>query len=537
MTWQLPVSKDKLEWVYKAHPEIDLSLFEREPESDEDMIANFLPSKLWRLNNLYTIVNKFGERIPFEMNLSQHRVYAASLAHPRLIILKSRQQGISTFWLISYFDDAILLNDLNVGLMAQGKSEASTLLKRVQLAYDTLPHSYIELIGLVKLKDTGEEQGYSTASTIFIRTSFRSATLQRLHISEYGKICKAYPEKAKEVKTGTLQAIAPGNTVVIESTAEGHNDFKVMWDTSVNDLSRYQARNQPLPGKAFYPVFLSWLDDPDCVSHIHEPLSLSQEEYFAELEETTGRVITQEQRNFWVQQYAELGESTYQEYPATPEEAFTKVNNGAYWAVQYTARVINRARKVPDLYDENLPVYVALDLGVDDLFVLVYFQYYAGAYRVIDEYVNSNEGLEHYANHLLESPYHINLVYCPHDIQARELGMNKTRLARFHELGITNTIVLPRSSVADGIEEVRKLIPNLWIDEKCTYLDGCFLNYSREWDDKLETWKSSPRHDKWSHGADALRYMAMADPSGHTIVEEWEAQRRDRGPVADGMAF
>lgn len=536
MTWTLPIPRERLEKVYEGL-DVDLSLFEREPEDDTDMVLNFMSSKLWRMNFMYTIVNKHGERVLFQMNLSQHRVYAAVLKHSRLMILKSRQQGISTFWLLFFFDDGILLNDLNIGLMAQGKSEASTLLKRVQLAYDTLPQSLSDLLGLDKLKDTVEEQGFTTSSTIFIRTSFRSATLQRLHISEYGKICHVSPEKAKEVKTGTLQAIAPGNIVVIESTAEGHNDFKVMWDAAIVAQARYLARGQSLPGKAFLPVFLSWLDDPDCVSPTLEELSLTQLEYFSKLEGELGRVITQEQRNFWVQQYAELGESIYQEYPATPSEAFTKVNDGAYYALLYTNKVLLAGRKVAGLWDENLPVYVVLDLGIDDLFVMIYFQYFGGTYRIIDEYLNSGEGLEHYAQKLNESPYHIKQVFCPHDIKVRELGMNKTRLARLHELGVTNTTVLPKGSIADGIEEVRKIIPNLWIDEKCTYIDGCCLNYSRDWDEKMETWKSSPRHDKWSHGADGLRGMAAASISDKTIVDFIEEQRKDPGQVIDGMAF
>ena len=538
MTWTLELSREVLEQVYLPVKHlVDLSVFDREPENDSDLIVNFMASKLWRLNNCYTIVDKHGQRRRFRMNLAQHKVYAAHLLHPRMIILKSRQQGISTYWLIHFFDDGILIPDLNIGLMAQGKSESSTLLKRVQLAYDCLLPEYKELIGVYKIKDTVEEQGFTTDSTMFIRTSFRSATLHRLHISEYGKICKTSPDKANEVKTGTLQAIAPGNPVIIESTAEGSNDFKTMWDSSVEEHARCVSRGRELAGKSFLPVFLSWLDDPDCVSTHQEDFTQTHLEYFSKLEEETGRVISLEQRNFWVAQYRELGEAVYQEYPATPDEAFTKINNGAYYAAAYQAHVIRKNRKIANLYDENLPVYVMLDLGLDDTFVINYFQYYAGAFRIIDEYMNAGEGLEHYAKKLLDSPYHILRVYCPHDMSVRELGSNQTREARFHELGIKNTSVLPRSSIADGIEAVRRLIPNLWIDEKCSYLGNCLVNYSRDWNEKMETWSSNPRHDQWSHGADTLRGMALSGVSSITLIEDAQRRRQNTAGVAGGLAF
>ena len=103
--------------------------------STEEFERTYLKSKLWRMNNLYRVVNKDGDLVIFRMNYAQHAVYAASRKHGRIIILKSRQQGISTFWLISIFDDAIVCPYLTCGLMAQGTEEASTLLKRTKLRH------------------------------------------------------------------------------------------------------------------------------------------------------------------------------------------------------------------------------------------------------------------------------------------------------------------------------------------------------------------------------------------------------------------
>jgi len=534
MTWTLAIPEDQFCQVYGDL--MSPKLFQSHPETEEDYIANYLPSKLWRLNNLYTIVDKDGDRVPFHMNYAQHRVYAASLIHPRLIILKSRQQGISTFWLISFLDDTLIFPDFQIGLMAQGKAEASTLLKRVKLAWDTFPQELKAFLVLNLLRDNTEELSFANGSTLFIRTSFRSATLQRLHISEFGKIANKYPDRAQETKTGTLQAIRPGNTIAIESTAEGNNEFKHMWDLAKEAEAKMKRQNLPtLSGKDFLPVFLSWVDDPDCVSeHLEEP-SLTQELYFEELESILGIVLTIAQKNFWVQQYRELGDAIYQEYPATPEEAFTKIRDGSYYATAFS-NIVKQGHIRPSLYDANLETYVCMDLGINDMFVLIYFQRWRTEWRIIDEYVNVGEGLEFYVKHMEATQYDIANVICPHDIRVRELGSGKSRLDRLRELGVKHIEVLTKAPILDGIERVRATIPNMYFDEKCTYLIDCMRNYSKEWDDIHGVWKTKPLHDKWSHGADCFRGVVMSR-ANHVTDREQEEITRNYSGVVDGMAL
>ena len=93
--WTLKnISPEMYDRLYEGTPAMEVKhLFEREPESDEDALMNFFPSKLWRMNSgIYKIENKEGDLIPFQMNYAQHFVYAHFLKHARLIVLKSRQQ-------------------------------------------------------------------------------------------------------------------------------------------------------------------------------------------------------------------------------------------------------------------------------------------------------------------------------------------------------------------------------------------------------------------------------------------------------------
>lgn len=530
MAWKLRITKEQLLGFYPSiEPYTDI--FERKPKSDQDFIENFLTSKLWRLNNLYKIIDKDGNKIPFVMNYGQHKVYAAHLYHPRLLILKSRQQGISTLWLISYFDDALFEETLDIGLMAQGDDEAKTLLTRTKTAWDNVPPEVIDFLGVRLVNDNTKEYSFSNGCKIFIRNSFRSTTLQRLHISEFGKIAATRPNRAQETKTGTLQAIKAGNPVIIESTAEGDNLFKEMWDIAEAHLKR----GNKLAGKDFYPVFLSWLDDPDCVETVEQAISQDHADYFDTLEKTIGRYLTDQQKWFWVVQQRELPSRIFQEYPATAEEAFKASRAGTYYAQQFVQWVENRRRVVSDLHDPNLLVHVVVDLGMNDFFVLKWFQLLditvpvtkdnpkgvMTEVRILRDYRNSGFGIDHYVEEMervgLDHNYNYGTTVLPHDAEVEELTSGLTRKERFEELGVTNCIVLTRIRINDGIELVRKQIKYLWIDEVAVYTVQCYMNYKKERDEKLSSeekpvWKDKPWHDDYSHGADTDRYISMAVP-------------------------
>lgn len=501
-----------LDSIYQGRVNLDTLLFE--PTSDTDLVENFLSSKLWRLNNLYSFVDKEGNKRKFTMNYAQHRVYSYLLIHSRLIILKSRQQGISTFFLLNYLDDLIFCDDITIGMMAQGDKEAKTLLRRVKLAWNEFPESVKTFLSLKRANDNTQELSLRNGSTMLVSTSFRSMTLQRLHISEFGKIANENPGRAEETITGTLQAIKPGNPVAIESTAEGDNLFSVMWAVAIDRLAEMTTRDMPLNKQDFYPVFLSWLDDPDCTSTDEEEELQEHTDYFDEIEAETSRVITPLQRNFWIAKLRELGGKIKQEYPATPAEAFSKSKDGSYYARAYRDYIKTRGREVASLYDANLPVHVAIDLGMNDLMVLLFFQVFKGEVRIIHEYYNSGEALEHYTKYMqsmVESRgYVIDWTVGPHDLAVTELTSGMSRKNRLYELGVTRIKVLERFGLVDGIERVRAMLPSLWIDSSCTYTINCLNNYTKEWDEIHEVWKAKPLHNKWSHGADVVRYIALA---------------------------
>lgn len=539
MSWCLSITEEQFDEFYPSMKEYKY-IFYRDFKTDEEFTNVYLPSKLWRLNNIYTIVNKHGDAVPFVMSWAQHKVYSAYLKHPRLIILKSRQQGISTLWLMLFFDDAVFSDNYNIGLMAQGADEASTLLERVKFAWDKLDDSIKSFLEIANDKDNAKAFSFTNGSTIFIRTSFRSATLQRLHISELGKIANKNPDKAKETNTGTLQTLGRTAGLAIESTAEGDNMFKTKWDIAYEHVGPYGYKD-------LLAVFLSWTDDPDCVSDKEEVLTPTHKEYFADIEVAIKKRLTKEQKWFWIMQERELADSDdsdiYQEYPATPEEAFSAVRVGTYYSSSIKEHIIKKKRfNLVGLYDSNLDVDVVMDLGMNDEFVLGFWQRYREEDRLIHTYHNSGEGLEHYVNYMYDRPYNIGRVICPHDIRVKELSTGQSRLHALRKLGVRRIRVLPRLSINAGIEAVRVLIKNLWIDEEAEYGYKGLCNYSKEWDGVRGVWKDKPLHNEWSHPADMIRYRAVSlRLYKGADVERRQASNRQRkrnqSNVVDGICL
>ncbi len=508
-TWYLNISRKEFLAIYKGTGvEKDVDLFDRMPESDEDYIMNFLTCKLWRLNNIYTIRDKFGTPLKFNLHRAQHVAYAQSLKHPRMIILKSRQQGISTLWLISFFDDAIFLDNMNCGLMAQDADAATDLLERVTYAWDDLDVGVKGFLGIERVVNNSKVTTFNNGSKIFVRTSFRSGTLTRLHISELGKIANKYPEKAKETNTGSLQAIKAGNTVIIESTAEGRdNMFAQKWKTAENHVGVLSEMH-------FAPLFLSWVDDPDCTLTVPVRERADDKDYLAMVERDLHITLTSQQRWWACAKREELDDEFDREYPYNPESAFSQARDGSYYGRLIKA-LKDDGRAKPGIFEPELKVVVTFDLGINDAFEMLFWQSDTTRegrlqVRLIDHYHATGESLAHYVSILRGRNYRYERFVLPHDAKKRELGSAASIATQLRNLGMTKQKILAREDVLGGIQATREMMPLLWIDsEKCDYVISAFENYTKEWDTKLGQWKDKPRHDEWSNPMDAVRYYAM----------------------------
>lgn len=201
-----------------------------------------------------------------------------------------------------------------------------------------------------------------------------------------------------------------------------------------------------------------------------------------------------------------MGEDRYeQEFECSFEAAIA----GSYYGTEMKrATEENRLTTVP--YDRSLGVVTAWDLGVGDSTSIWFAQYVGAEVRLIDYYESSGVGLDHYANVLQDKNYVYESHILPHDVQVKELGTGKSRLETLDNLGIRPVEIAPKLNVDDGIQAVRSMLDRCWFDEKkCNRGIEALRQYQRDYDEKGRTWRGRPRHDWTSHGADAMRYLAV----------------------------
>ena len=93
---------------------------------------------LWRLSNLYTIVDKDGVRVPFTPNTAQLRLLDD--LHGKDIILKARQLGMTTLMCLVSLDECLFLPNWRAAIIAHRLDDAKAIFDtKVKFPYDQLP--------------------------------------------------------------------------------------------------------------------------------------------------------------------------------------------------------------------------------------------------------------------------------------------------------------------------------------------------------------------------------------------------------------
>lgn len=458
----------------------------------------------WRINNLYKVINKRGECVTFKLNKEQRSLYENFWYSN--IILKARQLGISTFVCIFFLDQCLFKSTISAGIIAHTKEDAEHMFKRIKFAYDQLPQSIKEF--RVANVDSARELVFNNHSNLRVGTSMRGSTLQYLHISEFGKICAHFPDKAREIITGSLNTIGNGNYIFIESTAEGKEGY--FYDLC-KQAEAMQTQQKKLTATDFKFHFFPWFDCPD---YVDEPSVIPKEteEYFESLKQK-GINLNENQKSWYFKKTQTQADDMRREYPSTPDEAFENSLDGSYYGKWIReARFEGRFGNVP--WDKEARVSIAFDTGFRDQCAIVFFQLIGKEIHVIDYYENSGEGLEHYLRFIKSKPYSYQNYYGPHDIKAHHfsMGLSTQEVAAKHGVHLIALDDIGSEREIDwGIECVRNLFPRVWIDEKnCARLIKCLENYKKQWDPNTRIFRSKPVHNEFSHGADAFRYTCIA---------------------------
>lgn len=298
------------------------------------------------------IRDKSGAVVPFRLNPAQRKLYAAAKGQAdqgkpvRLIILKARQLGFSTLTEALIFHACATRRGINALIVAHREDATANLFQMSKLFYDELPAPLRPMLKASNAQELvfdnpsrGERQGKPglrsrlRCATAGGKGIGRSDTLQYVHLSEYA----FWPEGAEgkgDTLAGILQAVPalPGTMVVIESTANGVEDFKDRWDAAV------AGEND------FLPVFFAWFENPEYTMPPAPGTLWTEAE--EDLRERYALTDGQLQWRRWciANNCAGREDLFRQEYPSNPDEAFLHSGAGVF----DNAQVIRRRELAPE---------------------------------------------------------------------------------------------------------------------------------------------------------------------------------------------
>lgn len=495
--------------------------------SRDEAIAK-LSDRWWRFNNLYRIVDKWGREQTFTPNAVQTDL--DDNLHYLNMVLKSRQHGITTYSCMRALDMALFRENCRCGIVAHTAGDAASFFrKKILYAYDRLPDWLKRSRPAVRRDMREGVLELSNGSSIEVSVSHRGGTLQFLHISEYGPMCSMFPERAKEVASGALNTIAPGNIVVIESTAYGASGDFYDRAKQAEDYARLVEAGQAKLTEMDYRFhFYGWYDDPLARMDPRDvPISPEMGKYFDTLEEERDIAISAGQRAWYVKKAVEQRDHMKREFPSTPKEAFAASTDGTYYGREMEkAEATGRIGAFP--HRPGVPVHTFWDIGHRDATAIWFFQENGGWYDFIAYYEASGEQAAHFARKLQEyrtdREYVYGKHYLPHDIEVTEwvgTGDNKTRKQILEDLGVKPMVVVPRiQNELEGIDMVRRVLHRCRFD---VVLCGppipggpqrggidALKNFRKSYNEKTESFRDTPLQDWTNHGADAFRQMAQA---------------------------
>ena len=170
---------------------------------------------------------------------------------------------------------------------------------------------------------------------------------------------------------------------------------------------------------------------------------------------------------------------------------------GQIWNFDYEACVTNTDQFKP----EGMDIFAGLDVGYKDptAFCVIAYDWDSELYYILDEYIDSERTTEQHATEIrkLIDKWDIDYIYI--DSAAQQTRFD---FAQNYDISTINA----KKSVLDGIAHVANIVDNkkLLVSQKCEHTLECLDQY--QWDPNPNLLREKPKHDRFSHMSDALRY-------------------------------
>ena len=324
----------------------------------------------WSLDgNFFNIIDKEGNKIPFKPNKAQKIVLEEYLRYNRLIILKSRQLGISTLCCLIALFNLLFIANSRIYMVSYTAKEADKLFQdKIRDVFFNLGvdltneerESFLSLWNVDKLnsnsfeinfKEAEEEGTLNKARSIFrCGVTARGFTVTLLHITEIDRLENEGVDNIKELQTGTLNTVPTNGKIIIESTAS--KNFGIlydMWSRAVSKKKEIEDDGDTFGPRDYFPIFVGWRCDTEEIgkAKIIPKEKFKKERGIAEFIENQIKKynLTPQEWSFYYSKYEENNFDKHKllsEYPTIAEEAFTSPDNSLFDAsVILDQKIIN----------------------------------------------------------------------------------------------------------------------------------------------------------------------------------------------------
>lgn len=282
------------------------------------------PEKL--IEMVFTVVDKDKKLVPFFFNEVQHDFInklnkaiddfsKGLITDISLLVLKGRQQGFTT--LITAYQLARTITRHNVEgftLADSTKNTESILQNKAKSVYNRLPDAIKPTEKFNSKKQLFfDKLNSSWAADTATKDVGRSRTIDFFHGSE----CAFWVEGIQKIQAGLGETFTKGAIKIYESTANGFNDFRAMWNSGeyINCFYEWWLTPEYRLNFETKNIRTKFLNDIYRVNDwIHERLK-----WLLEVKR-----LDENQLYWYYKKYKKYidKELIKQEYPCTPEEAF-----------------------------------------------------------------------------------------------------------------------------------------------------------------------------------------------------------------------
>ncbi len=329
MTVQDIIDKRKIRWAQKQDIEFDKRLVDAAVQkilSEPSLRSEVLERPYLLIEACFYIIDKKKKRVPFFLNAVQldfiSRLEENGTRLPYLI-LKGRQQGFTS--VITAIQLAFSITRKNfAGATISHRSDSTKAIfnDKAKVVFDRLPEA---LKPSIKFNSKTEYFFDKLNSSWRVATAedniFRGMTLSFAHFSE----AAFYTCSLAELQKGIGEALTSDAIVVYETTANGFNEIKDMWDS----------------GSCVKCFYGWWLTD-EYRSTEYEYLQTNDSWLIERIKLLYEMGLDKEQVTWYCKKYESYLDksSIRQEYPCSPEEAFVASGDCVFDMEKLSGRLV-----------------------------------------------------------------------------------------------------------------------------------------------------------------------------------------------------